>query len=53
MAFIEYFVPGKFKTIWAENAPVCTWSPTGLNILGGKPSREIGVHTSMDKRNDV
>lgn len=53
MAFIEYFVPGKFKTIWAENAPVCTWSPSGRNILGGKPSREIGVHTSMDKRNDV
>jgi len=53
MAFIEYFVPGKFKTIWAENAPVCTWSPTGRNIMGGKPSREIGVHTSMDKRSDV
>lgn len=53
MAFIEYFVPGKFKTIWAENAPVCTWSPSGRNIMGGKPSREIGVHTSMDKRSDV
>ena len=53
MAFIEYFVPGKFTTIWAENAPICTWSPTGRNIMGGKPSRDIGVHTSMDKRSDV
>jgi quercetin dioxygenase-like cupin family protein len=53
MAFIEYFVPGKFTTIWAENAPICTWSPTGRNIMGGKPSREIGVHTSIDKRSDV
>jgi quercetin dioxygenase-like cupin family protein len=53
MAFVEYFIPGKYTTIWAENAPICTWHPSGLNIKGGKPSREIGVHTSMDKRNDV
>jgi quercetin dioxygenase-like cupin family protein len=53
MAFIEYFVPGTFKTIWAEGAPVCRWHPSGRNINGGAPSREIGVHTSMDKRSDV
>jgi hypothetical protein len=53
MAFIEYFVPGKFKTIWAEGAPVCRWHPSGRNINGGAPSREIGVHTSMDKVSDV
>jgi len=53
MAFIEYFVPGEFKTIWAENAPVCTWLPTGRNIMGGKPSREIGAHSSMEERSDV
>jgi quercetin dioxygenase-like cupin family protein len=53
MAFIEYFVPGKFKTIWAEGAAICRWHPSGRNINGGKPSREIGVHTSMDKRSDV
>lgn len=53
MAFVEYFVPGKFKTIWAEGAPVCRWHPSGRNINGGEPSRKIGAHTSMDKRNDV
>lgn len=53
MAFIEYFVPGTYTTIWAENAPICTWHPSGRNIMGGKPSREIGAHTSMDKRSDV
>jgi quercetin dioxygenase-like cupin family protein len=53
MAFIEYFVPGKFKTVWAEGAAICRWHPSGRNINGGKPSREIGVHTSMDKVSDV
>jgi quercetin dioxygenase-like cupin family protein len=53
MAFIEYFVPGQYTTIWADDALVCTWHPSGRNIRGGKPSREIGIHTSMDKRSDV
>jgi quercetin dioxygenase-like cupin family protein len=55
MTFIEYFVPGKYKTIWAENAPICTWLPTGKNIMGGTPSREIGAHSSaeVDQRRDV
>lgn len=48
MAFIEYFVPGIYKTIWADNAPICTWNPTGRNIMGGKPSREISAHSSAD-----
>lgn len=48
LAFIEYFVPGVYKTVWAENAPVCTWNPTGKNIKGGLPSREIGAHSSAE-----
>lgn len=48
LAFIEYFVPGSYRTVWAENAPVCTWNPTGRNIKGGVPAREIGAHTSAD-----
>ena len=27
LRFIEYFVPGVYKTVWAENAPICTWNP--------------------------
>lgn len=48
LAFIEYFVPGVYKTVWADNAPVCTWNPSGKNIKGGLPSREIGAHTSAE-----
>ena len=45
--FVEFFVPGEFKTIWVDDAPVCTWEPTGKNIQGGVPSREIGTHSSQ------
>jgi quercetin dioxygenase-like cupin family protein len=48
LAFIEYFVPGVYKTVWADNAPICTWNPTGKDIKGGTPSREIGAHSSAE-----
>lgn len=48
MAFSEFFVPGEYKTIWVNNAEVCTWLPTGRDIRGGKPVREIGAHSSAD-----
>ena len=46
MVFVEFFVPGVYKTVWAENAPICTWAPTGRNIRGEKPVREIAGHSS-------
>jgi quercetin dioxygenase-like cupin family protein len=46
MVFAEFFVPGIYKTVWAEGAPVCTWKPTGRNIRGDKPVREIERHMS-------
>ena len=46
MVFAEFFVPGSYKTVWAEGAPVCTWTPTGRNIRGEKPVREIERHMS-------
>ena len=46
MVFVEFFVPGVYKTVWAEGAPICTWSPTGRNIRGEKPVREIAGHSS-------
>ncbi len=45
--FVEFFVPGEFKTIWADQAPICTWEPTGKNIKGGAPSRDIAAHSSQ------
>ena len=46
MAFVEFFVPGEYKTIWAPGAAVCTWLPSGRNIKGEKPAREIKAHSS-------
>lgn len=43
MRFIEFFVPGVFKTTWAT-AQVCSWEPTGRSIAGGRPVREIAAH---------
>jgi quercetin dioxygenase-like cupin family protein len=44
MVFVEFFVPGEYRTIWAKDEPVCTWLPTGRNIRGEKPVREIRAH---------
>jgi quercetin dioxygenase-like cupin family protein len=44
MVFVEFFVPGTFETVWAEEAKVCTWNPTGRDITGGKPIRDIARH---------
>jgi mannose-6-phosphate isomerase-like protein (cupin superfamily) len=46
MVFVEFFVPGVYKTVWAEGAPICTWTPTGHDIRGEKPVRDIAHHSS-------
>ena len=46
MVFVEFFVPGRYQTTWADGAPVCTWTPTGHDIRGEKPVREIKGHSS-------
>jgi quercetin dioxygenase-like cupin family protein len=46
MVFVEFFVPGEYQTIWAPGAAVCTWLPTGRDIAGRKPAREIAAHSS-------
>jgi len=48
MVFVEFFVPGEYRTVWAKDEPVCTWMPTGRNIRGEKPVREIKAHGSKD-----
>lgn len=45
MIFSEFFVPAGAKTVWVEPEKACTWLPTGKNILGGKPAREIQAHS--------
>lgn len=42
--FVEFFVPGGCKTVWAPGADVCAWLPTGVDIKGRPPSRDIAYH---------
>jgi len=55
MVFVEFFVPGEYKTIWAPGVAVCTWLPTGRDLQGRKPAREIRAHSSelVDSPHDV
>lgn len=55
MVFVEFFVPGEYQTIWAPGAAVCTWLPTGRDIKGQKPARDIQAHSSalVDSPQDV
>jgi len=51
MVFVEFFVPGLYKTIWAPGAAICTWTPTGRSVSGQKPLREIAKHSSAEAAN--
>jgi len=42
--FVEFFIPGSCKTIWAPGANPCAWLPTGADIMGRSPSRDISYH---------
>jgi quercetin dioxygenase-like cupin family protein len=48
LVFAEYFAPGEFKTIWVNESEICTWHPTGRDIRGRTPAREIKAHSSAD-----
>jgi quercetin dioxygenase-like cupin family protein len=46
--FVEYFVPGTCRTVWAPGADICEWLPTGADIMGREPSRHIPQHSHGD-----
>ena len=46
LVFAEFFAPAEFKTIWVDESQVCTWLPTGRDIEGRVPVREIAAHSS-------
>ncbi len=48
-SFVEYFVPGDCKTVWAPGADICEWLPTGADIRGREPSRHIPQHAHGDQ----
>ena len=48
LVFAEFFVPGEFKTVWVDESQICTWRPTGRDIRGQMPAREIKAHSSAE-----
>jgi quercetin dioxygenase-like cupin family protein len=48
MAFAEFFAPAEFKTIWVDDSQICAWWPTGRDIRGQVPAREIRAHSSAE-----
>lgn len=44
LIFSEFFVPSAVATVWADPSKVCTWTPTGMNSRGSRPSRVIEKH---------
>lgn len=46
MVFAEFFVPAEHKTVWVNPNEICTWLPTGCDIEGRRPVREIEAHRS-------
>jgi quercetin dioxygenase-like cupin family protein len=50
MTFVEFFVPGTCKTVWAPGANPCAWLPTGADILGRPPSRDIAHHVHGEEK---
>ena len=49
LVFAEFFAPGEFKTVWVDESQICTWRPTGRDIHGQTPAREIKAHSSAEK----
>jgi len=39
---------GECTTVWAPGAQVCIWRPTGKDIRGRPPVRDIARHSSRD-----
>jgi quercetin dioxygenase-like cupin family protein len=48
LVFAEFFAPAEFKTVWVDESQICTWKPTGRDIRGQTPVREIAAHSSAE-----
>ncbi|MSO66294.1 MAG: cupin domain-containing protein [Pseudolabrys sp.] len=48
LVFAEFFAPAEFKTIWVNESEICAWLPTGRDIRGRTPVREIKAHSSAE-----
>ena len=48
MVFAEFFAPAEFRTIWVDARRACGWLPTGRDIRGNTPARQIKAHSSAE-----
>ena len=48
LVFAEFFAPSEFRTVWVDESQICTWNPTGRDIKGRAPMREIKAHSSAE-----
>jgi quercetin dioxygenase-like cupin family protein len=46
LVFAEFFAPAEYTTVWVDESQICTWLPTGRDIRGRTPAREIKAHSS-------
>jgi quercetin dioxygenase-like cupin family protein len=53
LVFAEFFAPAEFKTIWVDESQICTWKPTGRDIRGQTPVRDIAAHSSAEVASPV
>jgi quercetin dioxygenase-like cupin family protein len=51
LAFVEFFAPAEFTTVWVDESQICAWLPTGRDIRGRQPAREIKAHSSAEVEN--
>jgi quercetin dioxygenase-like cupin family protein len=47
LVFVELFAPAECKTVSVDESQVCAWLPTGRDIRGRAPVREIQAHSSV------
>ncbi len=44
MSFVEFFVPGRNKTVWVPGADACTWNPLDTDVKGRPAARRLEAH---------
>jgi len=44
MVFVEFFVPGRNRTVWVPGASACAWNPLDTDVLGRPAARRLQAH---------
>lgn len=44
MVFVEFFVPGRSRTVWVPGAEACAWNPLDTDIKGRPAARRLAAH---------